>query len=385
MRPAKLIWPGVLVVAAGYGLARYTYGLFVPDIRAELGLSTEVIGLIASGSYAGFLVASALTAIVAARTGPRLPVVAGALSAAAGMLLISISTGPLLLATGVVLAGTSPGFAYAPFSDAVVRLISEEKQSRTYAIINAGTGFGVLFAGPVAIWAADSWRSAWLVFAALALVAAVWNGYILPSGAYSGTHEDGSPGIELPALSLRWLVGKKSLQLFSVALTIGVASSAYWTFAVDMVAAADSGHAGSGALFWTVVGASGIAGALAGDAVARFGLRRALLFVVLALTLSIVLLAVAPGTLPSVLASAILFGAAFIFAMGIIGVWSISVFYDRPSAGFGAAFFLVSLGQFVGPAAFALVASVSILETAFYMSAAIMGATALIQPRNISQ
>ena len=229
------------MVAVSYGLARYTYGLFVPDIRAELGLSTEATGLIASGSYAGFLAASAFTAAIAARTGPRLPVVAGALCATAGMLLIAVSEGPVLLAGGVILAGTSPGFAYSPFSDAVVRLISEDKQNRTYAIINAGTGFGVLFAGPVAIWAADSWRSAWLIFAALALVAAVWNGYILPSGAH--VEARGNSGIVLPALSLRWLVGAKYLRLFSVALMVGVASSAYWTFAVDLVAGADSAGA----------------------------------------------------------------------------------------------------------------------------------------------
>ncbi len=382
MRPARLIWPGVLVVGVSYGLARYTYGLFVPDIKAELGLSTGVIGLIASGSYAGFLVASALTAVFAARTGPRLPVVAGAFSAMAGMLFIAISEGPIPLAFGVILAGTSPGFAYAPFSDAVVRLIPEDKQGRTYAIINAGTGFGVLFAGPVAIWTADSWRSAWLVFAALATAAAVWNGCILPSGAPSRTRESGDSVIELPALSLRWLVGAKSLRLFSVALTVGVASSAYWTFAVDLVTSAGSPDADTGAFFWTIVGASGIVGALAGDAVSRFGLRSALLFTILALTASTVLLAAIPGASLAVLTSAALFGAAFVFAMGIIGVWSIGVFHDRPSAGFGAAFFLVSFGQFVGPVAFAVVASLSSLAGAFYVSAAIMGAAALIPPRS---
>lgn len=376
LRPARLIWPGVLVVGVGYGLARYTYGLFVPEIRAELGLSTEAIGLIASGSYAGFLLASALTAVVAARTGPRLPVVLGALSAAAGMLLIAVSEGPVLLTMGVTLAGTSPGFAYAPFSDAVVRLIPGEKQSRTYAVINAGTGFGVLFAGPVAIWAADSWRTAWLVFAALALVAAFWNGSVLPSGVHGG----GDSGAALPTLRLRWFVGAKSLRLFSVALVIGVASSAYWTFAVDLATKTSSAGPGTGALFWTIVGASGIAGALAGDAVSRFGLRRALLLAILSLASSTALLAAAPGTLPAVLGSAILFGAAFIFATGIIGFWSIGVFYDRPSAGLGAAFFLLSLGQFVGPVAFAVVASLSSLEAAFYASAAIVGAAALIRP-----
>ena len=115
-------------------------------------------------------------------------------------------------------------------------------------------------------------------------------------------------------------------------------------------------------------------------AVSRFGLRWALLLAILSLAASTALLAAASGTLLAVLVSAILFGAAFIFVTGIIGVWSIGVFYDRPSAGLGAAFFLLSLGQFVGPAAFAVVASLSSLEAAFYASAAIVGAAALIRP-----
>lgn len=380
LRPAELVPPGVLVVGVGYGLARYTYGLFVPEIRAELGLSTEIIGLIASGSYAGFLVASAITAAITARTGPRLPVMVGALSAAVGMLLIALSSGPGLLAAGVLLAGMSPGFAYAPFSDAVVRLISAEKQGRTYAIINAGTGFGVLLAGPVAIWAADSWRSAWLVFAALALVAALWNGWILPSGSYDeGTSAEGS---RIPSLSWQWLFGVKSIKLFSVALVVGVASSAYWTFAVDLISQEASGANDNGALFWTIVGASGILGAAAGDAVSHFGLKRTLLWTILALVGATVLLAVTPTNLPVALVSAVLFGASFINLMGVIGVWSMHVFHDRPSAGFGAAFFLVSFGQLIGPTAFAILAGLSSLTAAFYAAAAMTFAAAFITPHD---
>ena len=44
LRPARLIPLGVMVIAASFGLARYTYGLFVPDIRADLGISTGLSG-----------------------------------------------------------------------------------------------------------------------------------------------------------------------------------------------------------------------------------------------------------------------------------------------------------------------------------------------------
>lgn len=382
MRPIRLIVPGVLVIAVSYGLARYTYGLFVPNIRAEIGLSTEALGLIASGSYAGYLLASVVTATIAARTGPRLPVVVGALAAAAGMLLISVSEGPGLLAAGVVLAGTSPGFAYAPFSDAVVRLIPEREQSRTYAIINSGTSFGVLVAGPIALWAGDSWRAAWLVFAALALVAAVWNGRLLTSGR----HEDGAPGTApaLPALRWRWFVGPGSLRLFAVALIVGLSTSAYWTFAVDLIVTTNSGQDRAqtiGPTFWTVVGISGIAGAFAGDAVVRLGLKRALLFSTLVLAGATALVAAAPTSWPVTILSAIIFGASFIAVTGLLGVWSINLFYDRPSAGFGVTFFLISLGQLVGPSAFALISGYIGLAGAFYAAAGTTAAAAVLKPR----
>ena len=47
--------------------------------------------------------------------------------------------------------------------------------------------------------------------------------------------------------------------------------------------------------------------------------------------------------------SGILFGASFIAITALLGIWSVYVFSDRPSAGFGATFFLISLGQFIGP------------------------------------
>lgn len=53
MSPAILIPAGLAIVVSTYGLARYSYGLFVPQIRADFNLSVEMMGRIASGSYAG--------------------------------------------------------------------------------------------------------------------------------------------------------------------------------------------------------------------------------------------------------------------------------------------------------------------------------------------
>ena len=80
------------------------------------------------------------------------------------------------------LAAASPGWSWAPFSDAVARMIRPESQSRTLSIITTGTTFGVLVAGPAALMAGGSWRGAWIAFAVVALAVTVWNALLLTRG-----------------------------------------------------------------------------------------------------------------------------------------------------------------------------------------------------------
>ncbi len=56
-RPTGIAWlvaPGLAMIAITYGLARFAYGLFLPEMRESLDLSESVLGLIGAGSYAGY-------------------------------------------------------------------------------------------------------------------------------------------------------------------------------------------------------------------------------------------------------------------------------------------------------------------------------------------
>jgi hypothetical protein len=44
---------GAAVVGVAFGMARYAYGLTLPEVRSEFGLSELLLGLIASGTFAG--------------------------------------------------------------------------------------------------------------------------------------------------------------------------------------------------------------------------------------------------------------------------------------------------------------------------------------------
>jgi len=234
LAPLVLIPAGLAIVAVTYGFARYAYGLFLPAIQRDLRLSTEIMGFIASSSCVGYLAATLIGSTISGVIGPRLPVLLGGLAAALGMTRMAFSHHPLPLAIGVVLAGASPGLAYPPLSDAVMRLIAEPQQNRTYAIINSGNSVGVIISGPAALLAGMQWRWAWIGFAVIALFATVWNAVLMPTGRYIAADTIGDT-TKMPDVSWRWLIGLKSTRLFLSATFFGISTAVYWTFAVDLL------------------------------------------------------------------------------------------------------------------------------------------------------
>lgn len=46
MRFSKLVIPGILMIAVTYGLGRFSFGLFLPDISQDLSLTPTQAGLI---------------------------------------------------------------------------------------------------------------------------------------------------------------------------------------------------------------------------------------------------------------------------------------------------------------------------------------------------
>jgi predicted MFS family arabinose efflux permease len=129
------------------------------------------------------------------------------------------------------------------------------------------------------------------------------------------------------------------------------------------------------------IGVSALAGGLADDLVQRFGLARAYRASILSIAAAIGLLAAAVGDTPWAYPSAALFGSTYIMLSGIILVWSVSAFQERPSAGLGAAFLLIAIGQVFGALAAGAVAGAAGLVVTFWAFAGVAVAAALIGPR----
>jgi predicted MFS family arabinose efflux permease len=353
---------GLLALVATYGIGRLAYGLFVPVFREEFGLSLEVLGFYASAAQAGYLVATVVTGVATARYGPRVPVVSGCLLLAVGAAATASAPGPMLLAVGVIAAGTSAGGAWAPFSDAVDAQVPVAGRRRALALVNAGSPVGLVVASGFVLLAGDRWRAVWWGFAAVGLVAAVATYRVLTPGAVG-------PALDRQRPPLGWFFNPRSMRLFVVTLGISITSGAYFAYAPDT--AQDAGLASwIGPAMWAALGIAGTAVGVFGGGIAnRYGLRRPLAVMLVLVGGSTLVVLVTPGSTVAALGSAALFGIGFTTGFALVVMWSQQVFQDRPTTGFTLTIMVAAAGFIIGPSLFGVLATrigrtVALLATA---------------------
>lgn len=370
---------GFCAIAVAFGIARNGYGLFLPAFRDEFELSVELSGAIGSGLQAGYLSALLIVGALVARVGPRLPVVIGGLSAVVGLVIVAFSQSAGALATGVIVAGTSAGWCWAPYNDATDRAVEPSLRGRVLSIISTGTTFGIVIAGIATLAAGSSWRSVWLLLAVAALASTVLNARTLSGGAH-GLHTKHRSGDSILSLGLRWFVSVESVPLFVAALGFGLVTAFYWAFAVDIVSRSGVFGPSAGPVFYIILGIAGFTGLLTGDAVNRFGLRAVLVGIMVSLGVAACLLGIAPGAWLAVGASAGLYGADVMLGSALLSVWSSMVFPMQPSTGFSATLVLFGAGSVMGPALLGVFAGSFGLAASFIVAAVLSLITALVRP-----
>lgn len=371
----RLAVAGILGIGVAFGFARYGYGLFLPQIREAFGLSLSWIGAIASASYAGYLAALVLVGVLVGRLGPRIPVVIGGLSAAVGMGLVAMAQEAITLTVGLVLAGTSAGWVWAPYSDAADRMLTPRRRQTVLALLPTGTAFATVVAGVLALLVSDGpWRWVWVLFALTGLGAAAYNAWVLPGGA--GRGDAGVQGIG----GAKWLMTRAAVPLYVTAWSYGLVGSVYWAFAVDAVSGGSGGDSATGALFWTLMGAAGVVAVFTGGLITKLGVRGAHTLLFCGFAMAVALLGVLPGLTVAVVVSAVIYGAVFMAISGLLAVWSLQVFPERPSAGFSAVVFSLGLGTVVGPAVLGALADHAGLGAAFLSAAGIAVVTLIARP-----
>lgn len=383
--PWHLAAAGLSLIAACYGLARFAFGLFTPAFRTAFGLDAAAIGLIASLAYAAYCAGVAAATFGTPRWGARSVAVTAGLLATAGTIIVGLSADAVTLGLGAAIGGASTGVASPALADAVAKGVTPARRDRVQSVINAGTGLGVLVAGPIALLLLDQWRTAWFVFAGLAAGTTLWVAVAVPSAPAAPPRTPAVPTAArtVPAtthgVSTEMRTGSgasgssrgarsNALRLPLAALLLGAGSGAVWTFGQDALAASLGRPLATTA--WIALGACGLLGAASGDVIRRLGVNTAWRVFLALMAIGTAAIAVLPHLAVPAVAAAGVFGAVYIAATGVLLIAGTRVHPDDPARGVGSAFLLLAVGQAASSPAWGALGDVAGLPVA------LLGATA---------
>ena len=361
-----LVAAGTALIACCYGFARFSYGLFAPVFTETFGLTPTLTGVIGAGSYIGYCAAIVASLLLTDRIGARKVAAAAGVVATVGISIIAVAPSAWLLAVGVLVAGCSTGIASPPLAAAVAQVVPAAAVDRAQTVVNGGTGIGVVLSAPIALLLLGHWRAAWAVYAIVAALVTIWVILAVPS---SSSHRPASRG------EPSWRPGVTGL--LAASLLTGVGSVAVWTFGRDLITTVGGADSTRSSLMWIVLGAAGIIGAFAGDAVQRIGLHRAWVAATVTMATASLLLAAAPSGLVAIVVAATLFGGAYIALTGLLLLWSIRLYPDKASFGVGLSFFTIAAGQALGAPAVGALIDAAGARTAF-VTVAVVGLCAVV-------
>ncbi len=334
-----------MVVGTAFGLNRYAYGGTLPELRSEFGLGEVLLGVIAGGSQAGFLIGLFLAIPLAARFGPRAPTTLGGVCGAIGATLVCTAQTPTLLATGVLLAGSSSGLVWAPYNDIVAAAAPEHLRPRMLAVISTGTAVGLALLGSL-LAVVVPWRGVWAVAAICATVAALLNLRWVPKTR--GRLQPMLDGVRDPTPARERLFRRAALAPLIYTVFLFVVVTAYFTYAADAAIAAGAGERSAGVIF-IVLGVVGISGAFAGDWCVRFGTPFIGVLTLLGVGAACVVLGLLTDSLLGIIASALLAGTGYCVSGAVLAVWSAETYPSRPGEGFTFVLVVGLLGGIATP------------------------------------
>lgn len=368
---ANLVAVGFALTALAYGLARFAYGLFLPQIRTELDLGMLAAGWIGSaafGAYCGGVVAAF---IAVPRWGARVVAVAAGLCATAGLGLMGAAGSATTLGVAMGLAGISTGLASPPLAAAVGQHIPQVGRPRANGVINAGTAAGIMLSGVAALAFAAAWRELYLGFAVIAAVVTLWLWQSIP-GEETAKPSPGSFNVRPRAL----------LSLCVAAAFMGAASTAIWTFGAEILREQLHFSDQRIALAWLVLGTTGLVSVMTGVATDRFGIAAVNRMSLVLMGLGFVSLAA--GSWTSILAFAAMgiFGAGYIVSCGALLIWGITLFPTRSDLGIGLPFLMIAIGQMIGAPLFGGLLEAMGTTAALVGAAVVMACAAIPAPHS---
>ncbi|HXA47461.1 MAG TPA: YbfB/YjiJ family MFS transporter, partial [Burkholderiaceae bacterium] len=171
-----------LGAAISLGMARFSYALLLPPMRADLGWTYFLAGSMNTGNAFGYFVGALLTPALMRRVGAQKTLFIGAILTALFMILCGFVIDANVLMLQRVLAGIASAFVFIAGGLLAARLGSMHlrRAGLLIGLYYGGTGFGIAMSAllvpltidvAIAHGSAHAWQWAWLALGVVCLLA----------------------------------------------------------------------------------------------------------------------------------------------------------------------------------------------------------------------
>ncbi len=359
LRPAQVLQLALALsmgAAVSLGITRFSYGLLLPPMRADLGWSYTLAGAMNTANAAGYLLGALSTPALMRRFGPHRLLVAGALGASLFMAASGFFVSAPALLLQRLLAGLASAWVFVAGGLLAARLGSLQPARAGFllGLYYGGTGFGITLsallvppvlqaaAGHAHGWAWAWWALALASLAATALMALAVRAMPIEQAGHAPSATSGRAAGQPPRLrGLGWALAGYAL--------FGAGYIGYMTFVIALLRE-QGARPGEITMFYALLGLACVASSrLWAGLLDRYrgGQPQAVLNVLLGVA---TLLPVLSPAWPVALASGLLFGAVF---LSVVASTTALVRHNLPAAqwasGISAFTIVFAFGQIVGP------------------------------------
>jgi predicted MFS family arabinose efflux permease len=345
-------WIAVALAAASAGVAqgfgRFTLGVVLPAIRADLGLSNTIAGSLATANVGAYLVGTLAVAIAAPRIRMLTIMRIGLLIAVGGLALAAVSPNAPILAAAMFLSGFGGAWVWIPTPVIASDAFPPEKRGTVIALLSSGMGLSIVFASQLAAWVRgisgdEGWRTVYLIQAVIGVVTALTTIAVVRHSQGQLSAKGGIGGFD----ALRRVPGWKPVTMMYT--TFGFMYLLVLAFLTSRLEDDNGWSSNDASLAFTLVGVAMIfGGPIMAKAITIFGMRASLAS---AFALwSLVVITILPGWFLPTLTSATFLGLIFASIPVTLTMYFVqNAAPEDYGPGFSAATLAFGVAQMVSP------------------------------------
>jgi len=166
---------GVLVLFACLGLGRFVFGMILPGMQLDLGMSITESGFMGTSNFAGYLCGLVFAGYFYTRFGAVKLIGRSLFAQSVAMLLMSFSYSYILASIFYFFAGFFGALATIAIMSYITEIVPKEIRGKSAGILFIGSGLAIVLSGYLVpymenFYKIESWRYTWGIFAILTML-----------------------------------------------------------------------------------------------------------------------------------------------------------------------------------------------------------------------